>query len=332
MRHCGGWSKRRWGLITVSLATAAVAIAWLADINIPFVGHERTPWEIGIVRSSSPLKFDPASAVRVLRAADVSDVRAEFLADPFMIKDGTTWYMFFEVMKSMRDGQKSVGKIGLAVSRDLAQWTYVKIVLDEQFHMSYPYVFKWHGEFYMIPESYQAKSIRLYRATKFPEKWVFDRVLVTGDYVDSSYFEYQGTSYLFASSGAGHQTLRLFVAQDLLSEWREHPLSPIMNESVRFGRSGGRVLVDGDRVVRYAQDGQESYGKRVWAFEISDLSPTTYRESAIKGPPVIQGTGGWFPKWNRDNMHTVDAHQIGPSSWVACVDGAGGKLVFDRKH
>ena len=143
----------------------------------------------------------------------------------------------------------------LYYSDDLLHWKYVKIVLDEPFSVTYPHVFKLHGEFYMIPESYQAKSIRLYKATEFPEKWVLDRVLVTGDYVDSSYFEYKGSSYLFATSGLGYRTLRLFVAPDLLGEWSEHPLSPIIKNDLQFGRSGGRVLLEGNQIVRYAQDG-----------------------------------------------------------------------------
>jgi hypothetical protein len=33
-----------------------------------------------------------------LQACDVNDVRAEFVADPFIIKHNSNFYMFFEVM------------------------------------------------------------------------------------------------------------------------------------------------------------------------------------------------------------------------------------------
>ena len=62
------------------------------------------------------------------------------------------------------------GDIGLAVSDDGINWSYKQIVLDEPFHMSYPYVFKWQEDFYMIPESQEANSVRLYRALDFPTK------------------------------------------------------------------------------------------------------------------------------------------------------------------
>ncbi len=45
------------------------------------------------------------------------------------------------------------GDIGLAVSGDGRTWTYRGIVLDEAFHLSFPYVFEWNGAVYLVPES-----------------------------------------------------------------------------------------------------------------------------------------------------------------------------------
>ena len=74
-----------------------------------------------------------------LFAEDVSDVPARFVADPFMLQDEGTWYMFFEVMNT----RTNRGGIGLATSNDGLKWTYKRIALDEPFHLSYPHVFKW---------------------------------------------------------------------------------------------------------------------------------------------------------------------------------------------
>ena len=56
-------------------------------------------WAIGIYRGLSPFEMGPDKKIRnpVLSAADVTDVIAEFVADPFMVWEGNTWYMFFEV-------------------------------------------------------------------------------------------------------------------------------------------------------------------------------------------------------------------------------------------
>src|SRR5581483_1115296 len=102
---------------------------------------------------------------------------------PFMVHADGTWHLFFEVM----NWRRNVGEIGHATSADGGRWTYRQVVLAEPFHLSYPYVFRWRDDFYMIPESYQAGAVRLYRAAAFPARWVFVGTLLEGPYlVDAS--------------------------------------------------------------------------------------------------------------------------------------------------
>ena len=117
----------------------------------------------------------PGTAEPVLTGADVTDRSADFVADPFMFHENNTWYMFFEV------GNYTTGysEIGLATSNDGFSWTYQQIVLSEHggsnpFDLAYPYVFKWDGTYYLIPETYSQNEVRLYEATNFPYSWTFD--------------------------------------------------------------------------------------------------------------------------------------------------------------
>ena len=77
----------------------------------------------------------------MLTADDVNDVSASFVADPFMLIVNSIYYMFFEVFNK----ESNHGDIGLAISNDGKKWIYQQIVLDEQFHLSYPYVFIYQG-------------------------------------------------------------------------------------------------------------------------------------------------------------------------------------------
>ena len=72
----------------------------------------------------------------VLTADDVTDVEAEFVADPFMFHENGTWYMFFEVYNLDNDQ----GDVGLATSSDGLHWDYEQIVLSDDMHHSYPFV------------------------------------------------------------------------------------------------------------------------------------------------------------------------------------------------
>lgn len=275
-------------------------------------------WSIGIFTGASPLSIgaDSRAANPVLTADDVTDVPANFVADPFMIREGKTWYMFFEVDTIRPEG--NIGKIGMASSPDGFSWNYEKIVLEAPFHLSYPYVFHHDGTYYMIPETRADRSIHLYRAVDFPAKWTHAHVLLKGRrYADASIFRYHDRWWIFTDSG--NTTLRLYGSADLGGPWKEHPRSPIVKKNLSLARPGGRVVTDGDHLIRYAQDCYPRYGNKVWAFKITELTEKTYREEKYPTPVLQAGDMGW----NRLGMHTVDPHAGGDDAWVACVDGFG---------
>ncbi len=172
-------------------------------------------FSIGIYAGHSPFDFvSPQNIDKpVLSRSDVTDVPAVFVADPFMLRVNRTWYMFLEVMNH-RAGR---GEIGLAISNDTTRWTYQHIVLTEPFHLSYPYVFKVQDEYYMLPETHQAKAIRLYKAVDFPTRWAFVGTLLEGrEYTDPSIFYYREKWWMFSGLGtrpSRSDTLRLYYAE-----------------------------------------------------------------------------------------------------------------------
>ena len=281
--------------------------------------RQRHEWSIGIYTGDSPLDLAPAenAANPVLTREHVTDTSARFVADPFMLKVDQTWHMFFEVM-SRRTHR---GEIGLATSPDGLNWKYRQIVLAEAFHLSYPYVFEWQGSYYMIPETHKAGAVRLYRAARFPTQWSFVADLLSGhSFGDSSPFRFGDKWWLFTETNPTYNfdTLRLYYADDLSGPWIEHRRSPIVEGDARIARPGGRVLVTGERIIRYAQDCYPVYGSRVGAFEITELTTTTYREQTASERPVLAASGSG---WNASGMHHVDAHCLDSGRWIACVDG-----------
>jgi len=278
-------------------------------------------WSIGIYTGVSPLNLMDSSKIRnpVLSRRNVSDVRAAFVADPFMIKANGSWSMFFEVMNSKSDK----GEIGFAISADGFRWDYQQIVLDEPFHLSYPYVFQWRRSYYMIPETLARSAVCLYKADPFPMRWKLVKRLIEGECADPSIFRFQNRWWMFVCARPyQHDMLRLFFADKLLGPWVEHPRSPIIRRNKRKARPGGRVLEVDGRVIRFTQDCYPIYGSAVRAFEITELSPTCYRERESAGSPILGGSGRG---WNRFGMHTIDAHPISKDRWIACVDGVANK-------
>jgi hypothetical protein len=279
----------------------------------------RHVWSIGIYAGPSPLELTDAPGVAnpVLTRDAVSDVPAAFVADPFMLKKADRWHMFFEVMNV----STHKGEIGHAVSEDGLRWIYDGIVLAETFHLSYPYVFEWMGEYYMIPESFQAGAVQLYRARRFPRDWVIEQILIEGAaLVDGSIFRVHGRWWLFLQSSPlpRHDTLRLYSSAALEGPWTEHPQSPVVRGDERIARPAGRVVIDGARIFRFAQDCRQVYGRAVRAFEVTELTAETYEERQVGDDPLMSGAGRG---WKEHGMHHVDASRVDRASWIACVDG-----------
>ena len=277
-------------------------------------------WSIGIFTGTSPLTLVPNGGIAnpVITRDSVTDVPASFVADPFLMRVGKTWHLFFEVL-NRRSGR---GEIGLATSDDLASWQYQRIVLAEPFHLSYPLVFEWQGALYMVPESHEAESIRLYRADPFPGEWKHVHTLLDGSpFSDTTVFRHDERWWLFTQNSltGKHDNLRLYFADDLFGTWTEHPQSPIVDGDPHTARPAGRVVRVGDSLLRFAQDCKPRYGLSVAAFEIATLTTTTYVERPASATPIL---GGSSTGWNAARMHQVDAHEVEPGRWIAAVDGA----------
>ena len=274
-------------------------------------------WAIGVYAGSSPLRLAPHPGAQnpVLRGADVSDVDADFVADPFVLRENGAWYLFFEVLNATVNR----GEIGLATSRDGLAWRYEGIVLREPQHLSYPYVFRSQGAIYMVPETNEAGAVQLYRAEPFPGRWRPVATLFEAEAVDSSIVHHADTWWLFTcTTPRAQDCLRLFYADSLESSWTEHPRSPIVDGDKSAARPAGRVVVDGDRIVRYAQDCRDGYGMGIVAFEIEGLTRSAYAERRhLDGPLASPNAEAWCSA----RMHHVDPCRLPDGTWIAYVDG-----------
>jgi hypothetical protein len=279
----------------------------------------RQEWSIGIYVGSSLYNLKPPTNVvnPVLTRTFVTDAAARFVADPFMLNVDRTWYMFFEIFNR----QTHKGEIGLASSRDGLAWHYQSLVLVEPFHLSYPYVFEWEQEYYLIPESHKDRSVRLYKAAQFPGQWQFVATLLDGaNFADTSIFRHADRWWLLTETSPGikFDTLRLYYADDLMGPWIEHPQSPVVMGNSRSARPAGRILTVDGRIIRFAQDCYPTYGRQVYAFEITELTTTRYSERKLAPRPLLtRGSVGW----NAGGMHHIDAHRLDDGQWLTCVDG-----------
>ena len=277
------------------------------------VNEEHGPWSIGIYEGKTPFKLKPAHGVSnpVLTGKNCGD--ATFVADPFMVRKDGKYYMFFE-----RVGKDShQGDIAYAESPDGRSWKYKKVIIDEDFHLSYPNAFEWKGEYYIILEGHQDLSVRLYKAESFPTKWRMVKKILSGySFVDPSIFRYNNKWWLFLTTPASN-ILNLYYADDLMGKWKRHPMNPLVKFNKHISRPGGRVIIYKGKPYRFAQDDKPFYGVGIYAFEITEITEKTYKEKPVSSKHILSGSGHG---WNSVGMHHIDLHKLG-DKWIAVVDG-----------
>src|SRR5690606_5384936 len=132
-----------------------------ANSRYVFFSVKGEGWSIGTNSISNFFSEDPVKNSKIfsLKWLDQqTEGNSQFLADPFLFIENDVHYIFFE---HQAEGNAN---IGLIVSLDGISYSYEGNVLDEEFHLSFPQVFKYREDFYMLPESKQAGSILLYKS------------------------------------------------------------------------------------------------------------------------------------------------------------------------
>lgn len=203
-------------------------------------------------------------------------------ADPFLFVKGDTLYLFYESKKIF-----SSGIIKMTKTKDLYNWSKPVIVLDEPFHLSFPFVFEDNGDIYMIPETGEDKSVRLYKAENSDlSRFIFVRSLlnrkesenVTIDYADSCILIKNNKYYLFTTvqyEGINH--LELYISDNLYSTFSNHTKSAICTSN-RYGRNAGSIIQFNNSFYRVSQDCVKRYGDNVSLHRIVTLTENEYKE------------------------------------------------------
>ena len=205
-----------------------------------------------------------------------------FQADPFLFVKDDELYLFYELQH-----WDNPGCIAMIKTKDLKTWSKPKIVLKEPFHLSFPFVFEDHGTVYMIPESQEDDSIRLYRANDDLSSFSFVRILLQQEKKDGIHFNFNDSHlykkgdkyYLFTSYQKDWMYYQeLYVSGDLLhGDFIKHPKSPVC-VSNEFGRNAGSMITYDSHLLRVTQDCHADYGDNISLMEITALDKKDYEE------------------------------------------------------
>lgn len=230
-------------------------------------------------------------------------------ADPFPVQHGEEFFVFIEEYPyGTRKGFLSVMRVDARGS-----WQPPQPVLEEPHHLSYPFVFRWRGEWYMIPESAHGGRVAAYRATSFPFGWEPCELLLRDvRAVDPTLLERNGTWWMFvnipAEGARFTDELHLFHADGPLGPWTPHRRNPVKSD-VRSARPAGRIFERGAKLYRPAQDSSVRPGYGITLNVIDRLDRGEYAEHE---------EAKILPGWDRSvvSTHTLNhAGRLTMSDW-----------------
>jgi hypothetical protein len=233
-----------------------------------------------------------------------------FYADPFPFVHEGRGYVFVEDF----DHRRGKGVISVIPFADHGPAGPAEPVLEEPWHLSYPFLLAHGGQVWMIPESSSARTIDLYRADPFPHRWVREATLVSGiEASDATVIRHGGSLWMLAATrdGAGSwsDTLSIFSAPDLHGPWRPHPLNPVLMDQASARPAGAMLARDGT-LWRPVQDCTHGYGTGIGLAEIVQLDHDGFEQKlhAVLRPE---------PHWPGRRLHTLNR-----AGRLECIDGS----------
>lgn len=250
-------------------------------------GSKKPYWEITVAKSNpkediltQPLDFNS------IKPPVNSMAKGSFWADPFPIEHQGKTYVFFEDF----DYPSNKGRIAVG-NWDGISFSETQTVLEEDWHLSYPFIYEENGFQYLIPESGDAGKLFIYQALEFPTKWEKLSVFFDGEAHDPTIIKKDDLYWLFVNKRPHPGTsafveLNAYSSPDLLNPtWTPHALNPIVSD-VRSSRPAGRIFEQGVKLYRPAQDSGKRYGHRIKIQEIKKLTETSFEEVTVR---ILEG-------------------------------------------
>lgn len=289
--------------------------------------HEE--WNTGIIA------IKPLNAVQDIQNYLTDDnthwlnKKFHFQADPFIVEHEQLLYVFYEALNhTWVKGHLRCRVLRIEDNHSLLEMD--DFALEDinalGCHLSFPHIFMFEGEFYLIPESHELANIVLFKAVQFPYQWVLCDTLVSHKKLVDSIFMTQDDGFYVLSSE--HKTNQLVVhfsehtsKQDAESK-SETPLERhwqlLTTQSKTLADTNNRlagalIAINNQHYLPFQEKKSQEYGKSIFIKKITQLNQHHYQETNALH---ITAFSAQYP----DGIHTLNMAQnfmvIDAKRWV----------------
>ena len=243
-----------------------------------FILKKQQIWEISYDRNH----FDKINYQNIKK---IKNLPGHFFGDPFVLERNKKHYVFVE--DYIKKDSKAV--ISVIEIDDKDNHNHFTNIIEEDFHLSFPFIFEYENDLFMVPESSENKDIRLYKCLKFPNIWTYCYNLISNIHAaDTIIFKKSNLYWLLTTSSKNNDyssQLNIFYSDNPLSQsWIPHKNNPVKYD-INNGRNGGLIIDNNGELIRaiqtfdYNKYGQNQYGRKINLNSIINISETDFNES-----------------------------------------------------
>lgn len=240
-------------------------------------------------------------------------------ADPFLWRYESKLYLFYE----RYDCRRGIGELAVReVNKDLTTGREY-CILSRPYHLSFPHVFQYRGQLFLIPETSAHHSIEVYRAVSFPYQWELYKTIVSDiSAVDTIVFSKQAEGIVLLTSFTQQDSCRvenwlLYLDKDFNFIKQEK----YKDRSDYGNRNAGQILQRGDHYLRVGQDcrGGE-YGRGLVFYQLNPTAETyAFSKEVADFIPIATHYDGVHTYNESGTVQTIDLRYKRKRSFIGKV-------------
>lgn len=173
------------------------------------------------------------------------------ISDPFLLEFNKKDYCFFSEYDFKN--KKSVICLHQILGSKILN---LGTILEEDFSLSFPFVFKYNQKVFLLPNTNIAGGIRIYESEEFPYKWQLKKILFKNAYSKNNLiFFYDNLWWLFSNvdvvnNNDYNSELFIFYSKEgpLTENWIPHTKNPVLVDSNLAKNSG--IIIDDNLIYR----------------------------------------------------------------------------------
>lgn len=253
-------------------------------------------WNVGIVESPIEEVFNHPNSMKIRWIQH--KYKDRYFADPFLYEQDQK---YFYILVEEYVFCEAKGKISrLTVDKKTMELVNKEIILKEEHHLSYPYIFS----DYIIPEGYRSGATYAYIKANGGQSY-YKIKLLDQALVDPTLLKHDDKYWIFATTKKNKEdaivNLRIFFSRKF-GGFAPHALNPVKTD-VKTARPGGSFFEYRGKLFRPVQDCEEFYGHLIRIMEVKKLSEREYEEQEVM---VLSSQNS--PPYNM-RLHTFNVYE-----------------------